>query len=169
MKYDLDPADPTDHNWPTCADHADHTDPTQANMCERSRSCRSYQGKHNLDLADHTDPTPENINVCAKERQLRSHLGKRVWNKSQIMQGAPGKNVSVFARASYIRLTQVNTHTCAAKITRSYLLQDPQRNSLLPAAEIIFGRRATRAAATSAMLMLMLCFSSTWLCACGVW
>ena len=64
VKCDLDPADPTDHNRQTCADHADHRDPTQA--------------KHNLDLADHTDPTPENINVCGKDRSLRTHLGKSV-------------------------------------------------------------------------------------------
>ena len=128
-------------------------------MCETRRSYRSHEGKHDIDPADHTDHTgkqkiiyisqiiqipPRKTQMCvqnidpsdptlARARSCRVH---------------PGKCIRVCKSELYmVQLTQGNTYMCSKNNSRSYRLQDARAISVLPAAEIIFGRRATRAAA----------------------
>ena len=116
-------------------------------------------------LADYTDPTPENINVCAKHRSFRSHLGKRVRNKSWIMGDAPGRNVNVCSSASFIpvQLTQGNTYMrgnntsiVSTPGSAEELLCCPPPRSCAAAEPL-----ELLLPPTSAVPTLMLCFSST--------
>ena len=90
-KY-LDLTDPAKEN--VCVQEVGRTDPTQKTLSRSRRPYRSHRKtENNLDLADHTDPTPDNINMCANDRSFRSHLGKRVWTRARSCRMHPGKRI----------------------------------------------------------------------------
>ena len=127
--------------------------PPRKTLCRCRVSYRSHRKTDNiLGLADHTDPTPENISVCTNYRYSDPTLANVCEKRARSRMVHPGKHERVCKSELFTAYRRehmaYNMH-----VRQKYLdridSQDPQRNLLAARCrDILFGRRNTRAAAT---------------------
>ena len=144
--------------------------PPRKTLCRCRVSYRSHRKTDNiLGLADHTDPTPENISVCTNYRYSDPTLANVCEKRARSRMVHPGKHERVCKSELFTAYTREQGNTwriiCMCGKNNSIVSTPRIRRgtSSLPAAEIFSSAAETLELLppTSAILTLMLCFSST--------